>query len=178
VSQRLRTLLLSVLACALALAAGTACAQPLEYAVKAAFLTKFPAFVSWPAGAMRPGDPLRICVVGDNPFGGALELSARGRSVDDHPLEIRQLPLVDRGSGCQVIYAAGSARQSATEALQAVRGEPVLTVTDAAEGSARGMIHFVLFGERVRFHIDTAQAVQGGLAMNSKLLALALSVKR
>jgi hypothetical protein len=146
-----------------------AAAQPLEYAVKAAFLTKFAAFVSWPGGA---APPVRICVVGDDPFGTALEAAAGGAAV------VRRMTVADRGAGCHVLYAAGSSRQSVAQTLAAVRGAPVLTVTDAARGPARGVIHFVVFQDRVRFHIDAGQAAQGGLTISSKLLALGLSVKR
>lgn len=154
-------------ACTLASAAQ---AQGLEYAVKAAFLTKFAAFVSWPPGVAA--GPVRVCIVGDDPFGPAIENAAAGKVI------VRRLAAVDRGSGCQVLYAAGSSRQSVVQALQAVRGAPVLTVTDAGRGGARGMIHFVVFEDRVRFHVDAAQAAQGGLSISSKLLALGLSVRR
>jgi hypothetical protein len=93
-------------------------------------------------------------------------------------VRVARLAEVDRESGCQVLYAVGSSRQSVPQALQAVRGAPVLTVTDAGRGPTRGMIHFVVFEDRVRFHIDAQQAAQSGLSISSKLLALGLSVKR
>jgi hypothetical protein len=40
------------------------------------------------------------------------------------------------------------------------------------------MIHFVVAQGRVRFHIDEAAAVRSGLTINSRLLALALSVRQ
>lgn len=163
------TALAAALSCALG--AQQAAAQPLEYAVKAAFLTKFAAFVAFPAD-VGPG-PVRVCVVGEDPFGQTLDgAAAAGQIV------VRRLAVVDRSSGCQVLYAAGSSRQSVAQALAAVRGQPVLTVTDASRGGARGMIHFVVFQDRVRFHIDAAQAGQSRLTISSKLLALGLSVKR
>lgn len=157
------------IAAACLLAATPALAQPLEYAVKAAFLSKFAAFVSWPDAA---NGPIRVCVVGDDPFGAAIDNAAPGK------ISVRRMAVADRAAGCQVLYAAGSARQSVAQTLAAVRGLPVLTVTDSARGGARGMIHFVVFQDRVRFHIDAAQASQGGLVISSKLLALGLSVKR
>jgi hypothetical protein len=161
---------LAAIAVAAAPASAAGQGRSIEFAVKAAFLTKFAAFVTWPAG----GGPAAICVVGSDPFGGRLEQAVRGQPG----VTIRRLTEVDRSSGCHVVYAAGSSRQSVAEALQAVRGSPVLTVTDAAQGGARGMIHFVVFEDRVRFHIDAGQAAQSGLTISSKLLSLALSVKR
>jgi hypothetical protein len=170
-----RTARLVAALAAFALACGApARAQPrsLESAVKAAFLTKFGAFVTWPA---RGGGPLQLCVVGDDPFGAALEQAAQGQAG---AIAVHRLAMVDRESGCDVAYLAGSARQTAGQALAAVHGAPVLTVTDAARGGPHGMIHFVVFEDRVRFQVDAAQASQSGLAISSKLLTLALSVKR
>lgn len=150
--------------------------SPLEFQVKAAFITKFAAFVSWPATGRSAG-ALRICVQGDDPVGDSL-LTANGQLLGERAVSVRRLSVVERDSGCDVLYAAGSAGQTPAQALQALQGAPVLTVTDAIRGPARGMIHFVVFQNRVRFHIDASQAARSGLSMNSKLLALALSVKR
>lgn len=179
VGAALRTSALAAVALGLGLlGAWPAAAQgALEFPVKAAFLTKFPAFAGWPDGALPAAQPLQLCVVGVDPFGPALDQSA-GASGSERPIAIRRLAIVEAGSGCHILYASGSARQSAAEALQAVRGEPVLTVTDSARGAARGIVHFVVFQDRVRFHIDATQAAQNRISLSSKLLALGLSVKR
>lgn len=143
-------------------------AQPLESAVKAAFLTKFPAFVQ----GLPEGAPLEVCIVGADEFGSAIERSAATR------VAVRRLPAVSAGSGCHVLYVTGSARQSTRDALATVAGAPVLTVTDGDAGPTRGMIHFVVAGERVRFHVDAVQAERSRLQLSSKILALALSVRR
>ena len=71
-----------------------------------------------------------------------------------------------------------AARQSIGQSLQAVQGRPVLTVTDARRGDVRGMIHFTLQRDRVRFYVDAGEAQRSGIAISSKLLALAVAVKR
>ena len=63
-------------------------------------------------------------------------------------------------------------------ALDLIEGEPVLTVTDEAISATRGIIHFEIAENRVRFHIDEAQASREGLSLNSRLLGLALTVRR
>jgi hypothetical protein len=73
---------------------------------------------------------------------------------------------------------AGSAAQSQVQALAAVERAPVLTVTDAARGPAKGIVHLALVGGKVRFAIDAAKAQGAGLEISSKLLALAVAVKR
>ena len=160
-------LLLAVLAL-LASAGAPARAQPLDTAVKAAFLTKFPAFVH----GLPEGSPLSVCIVGADNFGGAVQRGATS------PVTVRRLAAITPTAGCHVAYLTGSSRQSVREALAAVAGAPVLTVTDSDAGPTRGMIHFVVAGERVRFHVDAAQAERSRLQMSSKVLALALSVRR
>lgn len=143
-------------------------AQTSDVAVKAAFMTKFSAFVQ----GLPASTPLNVCLVGPDGFGSAIERSAATRVV------VRRLATVTPSSGCHLVYVTGGARQSVREALAAVAGSPVLTVTDSSAGETRGMIHFVVAGERVRFHVDTLQAERSRLRFSSKLLALAVSVRQ
>ncbi len=152
--------------------------------MKAAYLAKFAPFVTWPQTAFAgPGAPLVLCVQGDDPFGGLLDRLAAGQSVGAHPLVVRRMPRLASDSGCQIAYVAGSPSQSQAEALRVVNGQPVLTVTDAdgdSEGNSNsdGIVRLILIDGRVRFMIDAGRAGQSGLAISSKLLALAADVKR
>ena len=156
-----------------------AAAPPLELAVKAAYLAKFAPFVVWPQNAFSaPNAPLVLCVQGDDPFDGMLDRLTAGQSVGAHAVIVRRLPKLDPDSGCQIAYLAGSSAQSPAAALKAVEGQPVLTVTDAEAGGEKGIVHLVLIGGRVRFMIDAGRAAQSQLGVSSKLLALAVEVKR
>lgn len=158
-----------------ALAAPAQAAPSAEAAVKATYIVKFGAYVDWPAQASN--GPLTICEVGRDPLGGALDEAAAGQTINGRPVVVRKIEEIGPGTGCDVAYLAGSPRQSVSAALAALRGAPVLTVTDARWSSARGMIHFEVVSNRVRFHIDDAQAAAGGLGISSKLLGIALSVR-
>lgn len=154
-------------------------AQPLEAAVKAAFLPKFVPYVSWPPPATpAPGEPYVICVVGRDPLGSLLDNSASGERLGTSPIAVRRLVRIDRDSGCHMAFIGGSAVQPIGAALGALNGAPVLTVTDGRLARQRGMVHFDLRGGRVRFHIDDAAAHRAGLGLSSKLLSLALSVRQ
>lgn len=160
--------------------AGPAAAQSsaLEYAVKANYLVRFGAFVQWPDRAMgASGSPVVICVVGQDPFGAVLDQAIAGQTVNGRPLQARRLDRIDARSGCDLAYLGRSAAQTPTQALAALAGTPVLTVTDAARGPARGMIHFAVDDNRVRFHVDDEAAARSGLSISSRLLGLALSVR-
>lgn len=170
------------LAWALSPVAAAATAHPpqsLEYAVKANYLVRFTAFVDWPPPALgSAGSPIVICVVGENPFGQSLERSAAGQSVNGRPLSVRHIQQVHARSGCHVVYLARSGSQSVAQALRGLGAAPVLTVTDSRVGASRGVIHFAVSENRVRFHVDEAQAGASGLSVSSRLLSLALSVRR
>jgi YfiR/HmsC-like len=152
--------------------------SPAEQSVKADYLAKFAPFVVWPQDSFaNPTAPLVLCVQGDDPFGESLDNLTAGRSVGTHPIIVRRVARIDADSGCHIAYLAGSSAQSAAAALKALEGRPVLTVTEG-EGGERGIVHLVQTNGRVRFAIDSAKAGQCGLAISSKLLALASEVKR
>ena len=141
--------------------------------MKATFLVKFGAYVTWPAAS----GPITICVVGRDVFGDALDKAASGQQIDDRPIELRRLDTVDGDSGCDIAYLAGSRDQPIPAALEALRSAPVLTVTDSRWSNARGMVHFQISANRVRFHIDDREAAQSSLGISSNLLKIALSVR-
>jgi len=152
--------------------------QMLELAVKATYLPKFMAYVAWPPAAMpSAAEPAQLCVIGRDPFGPRLEQAVAGQRVEQHPVVLRRLATTEGAAGCRLAFVGGSPGQSAAAALKALQGAPVLTVTDARLGPARGMVHFELSGGRVRFHIDEAGAASSDLAISSRLLALALTVQ-
>ena len=150
-----------------------------EYALKAAFLYKFAPFVTWPPQAFAdPRAPVTLCIAGDDPFGHALDGAANQR-VNGRSVRIKRLDVVSGASGCHILYASGSSRQSTGDILRAVRGAPVLTITDASRSSGpRGVIHFVVHESRVRFQLSEPAAVANRLTISSKLYGLALSVSR
>jgi YfiR/HmsC-like len=152
----------------------------LELAVKATYLYKLAPFVSWPnASWSTPNAPLVICVQGADPFGPLLDRATEGQTVGPHPVVVKRVARLEPDTGCQIAYVAGGGAQSKAQALQAVEGAPVLTVTDEAGGTpARSIVQLVLDGGRVRFSIDAGQADRNGVAISSKLLALAVAVKR
>lgn len=159
----------AVLAVAWLMHAGPARAdEPLEYAVKAAYIAKFPAYVEWPPEAFAtPTSPVVVCVVGDDPFGPLLDEALAAQQVQGRPMRARRMKSAASESGCHIVFLAAGARG---EGLR-----HALVVTDSP--GASGMINFVLRDKRVRFTVDDEAAAQHGLAISSKLLSVALSVK-
>jgi hypothetical protein len=155
-------------------------AQTLEYPIKAAFLVKFGEFVVWPAETFAvSGGALNICVVGDSDFAATVGAAIKGETVAGRQVAAQPLASIAPTDPCHIAYLSGSAKQSVGEALKAVSGRPVLTVTDESRtASAAGIIHFVIRNNRVRFAIDDRAAAANGLTLSSALLNIAVSVQR
>lgn len=177
--RAIRALIFAALFAAALAPARAAAQDSLAEAVKATFLYRFASFVDWPTAAFSgPDAPLTVCVSGAPDFAGLVERAASGERVGGRAISVRRMGAVPRGSGCHILYVGVAEGQSVAEALRTVRGEPVLTVTDAAIDTTRGGVHFVLDRGRVRFHIDRGQVEANGLVMSSRLMSVALSVRR
>ncbi|SMF66139.1 YfiR family protein [Allosphingosinicella indica] len=175
-----RTALTRLLAALLiAGAAAPAGAQLRDDRVTAGFLPKLAHYVEWPEGA-RPGagEPMTLCVLGIDPFGPILEQAARRQAVLGHRLAVRHLQDAGRAEGCAMAYVQGSSGRTTAAMLAALKGKPVLTVTDARFGEVRGMVHFAVQNGRVGFHIDDQAAADAGLGISSRLLGIARSVRQ
>ena len=176
--MRRSSALFAIMLTALLIAAPAGRAQTSEQLVKATFLYRFASFVTWPASAFAdPQTPIRICVMGADPFAQMLERVVVNQRVDGRAFEVRRLDSVTGASQCHVVYVVGD---RVDDVLRGVHGLPVLTITDGSMsgGDTRGIIHFVIVDDRVRFHIDDARAAESGLFMSSRLLSLAVSVRR
>ena len=146
-----------------------------EYALKAAFLYNFAKFVEWPAQTFRtPREPFDICVLGQNPFGSALDDIVRGKTVGERSMEVRQIGAVQEARQCQILFVSSSERKRLSALFDALKGASVLTVGEmdgfAASG---GVVNFKPDGERLRLEIDQEAAGRAGLRISSKLLSLA-----
>ena len=104
-----------------------------------------------------------------------LDGAARSQTVDGHAITVRRMDSVAGADSCQIAFIGG---ERAGQVMAAIGRKPILTVTDAASSSDRGIIHFVVAEGRVRFYIDQGMATRRGLAISSRLLALAVGVRQ
>jgi hypothetical protein len=150
--------------------------MPDEYQVKAAFLYNFAKFVEWPLGAFQnPGQSLVICVLGEDPFGRALDEVVEGKKIDGRPIGVRRISDAREAGGCQVLFVSSSEGKRALSVLDGGNGSGVLTVGESTNATSGGMIiNFVLEGGRIRFTINPAAARRGKLRVSSRLLSLAI----
>lgn len=178
-------------ACALFLWAGCmlAASRPVvlaqaysEYEVKAAFLFKFTKFVEWPAPEdpeAKKKEPFRIGILGDDPFGDALDNTVKDEAVLGRQIAVVRGQALDDLGPCELLFLSRSFAAEAKNVLDALKESHTLTVSDM-DGflDKGGMIHLDLDGKRVLFRINDDAALAAHLKISSQLLQLAKEVRR
>lgn len=150
-------------------------AQYGEYEIKAAFLSNFTQFAKWPAKAFSdPAAPFSIGILGDDPFGSALEKSVQGQSVAGHKITIRRSRRAEDLRGCQLVFISKSERARIAEHIAGLQGAGILTVGETPQFTGQGgAIGFMMEGDKVRFEINSGNAQRAGMELSSRLLRLA-----
>lgn len=168
------------IAAALAYAGSSQAQAPTEYHVKAAYLANFGRFVEWPPQpAATEGQPFSVCVLGNDPFGPALDAAVAGEVINRNPLRARRIAKPREASTCRILYISLSEDARLKSILADLGSTSVLTVSDIPQFARRGgMIELVLIGDKVRFEINVAAAEHAGLTLSSELLKLATAVRR
>jgi hypothetical protein len=149
--------------------------KPSEYALKAAYLYNFGKFVEWPA---PPEKEFPICILGQNPFGSALDGIVRGETIGGQPLVTRPIERGQTVNGCRVLFIGASEENRLSMILDSIAAAPVLTVSDIPNFVTRGgMIGFVMADNKIRFEVNLSAAQSAGLMFSSQLLKVAVSIK-
>ena len=150
-----------------------------EYQVKALFLYNFARYVEWPAQSFKAAnDPIVICILGQNPFGGALDQAISGKVVAGRPLVVRNVSDIQSGN-CNLLFVDASERRRFRSMAGRIKGSGILTVGEVQGFTDDGgVINFKLEDGKVRFEIDVDAAGREQLHISSKLLSLAQIVKK
>jgi hypothetical protein len=174
----MRFVLLLALAFA-GLTSPAAAQAPLDFEVKAAYIYRFLDYVTWPPQSFRaPDDPLLIGALQNDEVAAELARLTRERTVQGRRL---QLVLVkdERDPGVHALYVPRAESGRAARVLDAARQRPILVVTDHPEGLDRGgVINFVPAAGRIQFEVSLEAAARTGLEISSRLLAVAIRVKK
>ena len=153
--------------------------EPLsEYQIKAAFLYNFAKFVEWPGDAFSDSQaPIVLGIVGEDPFGKALDGVILGKTVNGRSLVVRRLRRGEDLRSCHILFISLSEKRHLARILESLKGSSVLTVGEA-DGFVQsgGVIQLLLEEGRVRFEINPDAAARARLKISAKLMALARRV--
>jgi hypothetical protein len=155
-----------------------AAAQAGEYLLKAGYVEKFTHFIEWPPDA--EGDStalLRICVIGPNRYGGALEQIFGKTRIKGRRARIDYVGSVDEIEGCLILIIPESKRGDLGEILDHTEGKPILTIGDCRGYGKRGVaINMFIDHDYIRYEINRASLKKAGLKVSSLLLSSAVLV--
>ncbi len=154
---------------------GPRAASPTEYEVKAAYLYYLATFVDWPADTFASGDePFVVGILGEDPFGPALESTLDGKMVHGRRLVLRRIPRLTDGARCHLLFISSSEKERLPGILGALQGTSVLTVSEMDSFLERGgHIALRLQERKVRFSINLEAAQRARLKVSAQLLKLA-----
>lgn len=139
--------------------------------VKAGFVYNFTKFVEWPVGALPSAGAMQLCVVG-NALDGKLG-PLNGRVSQGREIRVHNLGASADLSACHVLFIAASEERRMNGLLNAVAGNPVLTISDIGEfPEYGGMIGLSVRNEKVVFAVNLSAARAVGLMPSAQLLRL------
>src|SRR5258708_13231166 len=155
-------------------------ASPTEYEVKAAYLYNFGRFVQWPnKSTAHGGSPFTVCVLGQDPFGQALDAILAGESIDGANTAAARISKPQEPVNCRILFISSSEASHLNQILLTSESRLLLTVSDLPLFSQRGgMVQFVLEGKRVRFEVNLTPVEHTHLALSSQLLQVAVNFRR
>ena len=154
--------------------------KPGEYQVKAAYLYNFGRFVEWPAKLTTTNTgPFTICVLGEDPFGPALDTTLAGETIGNQKVAARRISSLQESVNCQILFISSSEAKRLNKIIEALDKSAILTVSDIPQFSQRhGMIQFVLEENRIRFEVNLTATQRAGLTLSSELLKVATAVRK
>ena len=161
---------------ALAVAVPDAVAQPVsEPAVKAAFLYKFLGYLEWPPQELgAPDNPYAIGVMGADEIAAELERLVPGRVVNGRHVIVRRVREGEPTRGLHVLFIG---RAVARELVRGLQRPGLLVVTETDRGlEAGGAVNLVTVEDRVGFEVSLEAAERAGVAISSRMLAVARRV--
>jgi uncharacterized protein DUF4154 len=140
--------------------------------VQAVFLFNFAQFVEWPPEAFSDSQaPLVIGILGKDPFGSFLDETVRGEKVRGRTFRIERYRRVDDVKDSHILFISRSETKRLEGILAALKGKPILTVSNADDFERPGgIIRFILDQSRIRLSVDLEAAQAARLTFSSKLL--------
>ena len=153
--------------------------KPTDYDVKAAYLYNFGRFVEWPDSVATKSDSFNVCVLGQDPFGPALDATLAGETIGGKNVTARRISSPQEAVNCRILFMSSEEGSRLSKIMEALDKGSVLTVSDMPQFSQRGgMIQFVLEGKKVRFEVNLTAVQRAGLTLSSELLKVATTVRR
>lgn len=171
------SLLIILIFCTLLQQRSEAVTQLSESQAKAVFVYNIIRYVTWPKGAFKSEAVIEVGILTKS-SGDASWNILKGNSVQGRKVVIRKSSDIDDLRSCQIIYMENSARKELVRALNSIKQEPILTISDMDKFHMHdgGMITLSVINSKLTFAINLATARKSSLDISSHLLKLAHEV--
>ena len=147
-----------------------------ELQVKSAYVFNFIKFVEWPAGAIKTGDILRLCVIGNDGLQSSLS-ALSGRKAGAYELQVVHADNRTTLSACHVLYIGEREQRRLVPIIKSLGNAPVLTISDIQGFAERGGgIGLLARNDRMLFEVNLASTRKAGLRLSSQMLNLAANI--
>jgi hypothetical protein len=154
-----------------------AAAEYPEEAVKAVFLYRFAGYVTWPASTAN-APQFTIAVLGAENLAEQLKAFLPEHPVQGKPARVATIQGIDQLGDAQMVYIGPDFAGQLSVLIEALKGHPVLIVTDRPGALDEGStVNFLIEQQHVRFEISTVAAKRSGLLIGAGLLAVAERIK-
>ena len=144
-----------------------------EYQLKAVFLWRLAQFTEWPGDAFdSPDSPIIICVLGDNPFDGALNAAVAGETAHGRRFIVQYHRGIDNLRICHILYMGSVGPRQAKEIGAALAGRSVLTVRNGETTASfyETIVRFATEQNRIKLRINLKAATAARLVFDPRLL--------
>jgi hypothetical protein len=145
-----------------------------EYLIKAAMINQFMLFTEWPGGNAALLKSIDICILGSSPISTTGTIFKEASEKYNITLSlVEEKDAQNAAKHCHIVFIGKVPSMSDT--LAALKGKPVLTVSDAEDFAEQGgMIGFVIKDNQPKFKVNTKSANEAGLRIDPQVLELAL----
>ena len=174
------SLLTALLFCALFRPNTTAASVQLnESQAKAVFVFNIIRYVTWPKEVYNSENTIEVGILSKTVNDSSWDI-LKNRTIQGKRLIIRKSSDIDDLRSCQIIYIDTTVRKDLVRFLNAIKLEPILTISDIDNFHTRegGMITLNIVNNKLNFTVNLATARKSSLDISSHLLKLAHEVLR
>lgn len=145
--------------------------NPVEF--KAAFLSKIPPYINWPAASFTNAEaPIILGILGGDPVGEILDQLLKDKKVNGREVVVRPVKDGSEIAGCHILFVPSAQTALWLELRKTLDPAGLLTIGESNDFFQTGGV-FSLSAESRKLKVNLGNAKKARLEVNSKLLKIA-----
>ncbi len=146
--------------------------------IQARFVSKLALFISWPDGAFASDDaPIRVGLLGEDPFGGALAAVLANATARGRGFELRSVDSVEEADTLHILILGTTKKRELPRLARELKNTSVVSIaTSFVFAENGGIVGMEMLKGKVAFEINNRRAKMTDIKISSRLLRLASTV--